>query len=305
MSNRNTHKILISLIVGVAVSCVALNMFSKLQNEIKERDDLIKVMEMHQNQLKVTKYSYLVAKRDMLAGETIKFDDIAFVKFDKEEKDAFSSLDMVLNNVLLKPVKQGQLMTSYLFTHVKGKGYADANGLREGYRALTLGTSSLDGLSKTMKTGSIIDVFSKSKSSPLVLSKVKILDMEPINEKDTNIDITKAKNVTLEVQADKIQKLVDIYSSGKLLFVMRPIMDNSVIKEDKPTEKKVNTQQQNKKGDSEPPAINSLPTLPSPIIQTYEDATINELPAPVSTQKKSTNYVELIEASNKTKVSFD
>ena len=82
-------------------------------------------------------------------------------------------------------------------------------------------------------------------------------------------------------------------------------MDNSVIKEDKPTEKKVNTQQQNKKGDSEPPAINSLPTLPSPIIQTYEDATINELPAPVSTQKKSTNYVELIEASNKTKVSFD
>ena len=159
-----------------------------------------------------------------------------------------------------------------------------------------------------MKTGSLIDVFSLGKGNSFVLSKVKILSLEPASEsseKSTNIPITQAKTVTFEVPVNKIQELVEIYSSGKILLVMRPVGDDTVII----GTKKQNSTQQNYNrgyGSNYGYTSSSLPPLP---IQSYEPATysapdLNELPAPIKT-KKPTATVELIEANNKTQVNFD
>ncbi len=311
MANKNTRKILLSLVVGVVVSCVALNTFSKMQQQIKEKDQLIKVMELNQKTVSEGQYTYLTAVRDMQPGDTITESDIKSVAFGEEQPDGLSSADMVVGNVLLEPVKNGQVLTGFVFTGVVSPSKANSQGLREGYRALTLSTSALDGLSPQMKSGAIVDVFSKSKNSQFVLSKVKILSLENTentDKTDKNLTITNAKTATFEVPVDKIQQLVEIYSSGKILLVMRPAGDDTVIV----GKKQVSENYGGNSGfhnagynygyNSPLPAMSSLPSLPT--VQTYEDSSINEMPAPVVPKKKP-KTVEIIEASNKTHVNFD
>ena len=72
MASKNTRKILISLIIGVVAACVSLNKFSEMQKEIKEKEQLIEVMQLRDKQLEKTKYTYLTATHDMEAGEAIK-----------------------------------------------------------------------------------------------------------------------------------------------------------------------------------------------------------------------------------------
>jgi len=301
MSNKNTRKILISLIIGVVAACVSLNKFSEMQKQLKEKDQLIEVMQLRDKQLENTKYSYLTATRDMEAGETVTEDDVKSAAFTSEQPDGLASKDMVIGNVLLEPVKSGQVLTGYVFTGVVSNSSKNPQGLREGYRALTLSTSSLEGLSPEMKTGSLVDVFSKSKTNSFVLSKVKILSMEPADsaaEKD--ISIIQAKNATFEVPVNKIQEFVEIYSSGKILLVMRPVGDDTVIvghKKSTPAPASSNRGYHNLNYN-----YADLPSLP--VVQTYEEPSINELPAPVKPQK-SAKTIEIIEASNKTQISFD
>lgn len=306
MANRNARKIFISLVIGVITACISLSTYSKLQQQIKEKDQLIKVMQLGQKQNANAKFTYLTATHDMLAGDTITQDDIQTSTFSEEEPDGLSSADLVIGNVLLEPVKSGQILTGYAFTGVTVPSKKNPLGMRDGYRALTLSTGSLDGLSAQMKAGTVVDVFSKSKNNQFVLSKVKILSLEPTEGTDTkDLTITKAKTATFEVPADKIQDLVEIYSSGKILLVMRPVGDDTVI-----TGKK---QPQNSSGSYgsgfhnanysySPSVMTSLPEVPD--IQTYEDKTINEMPAPVI-PKKNTRTVEIIEAANKTQITFD
>ena len=180
MANKNGRKILISLLVGIIVACLSLNTFSDMQKKIREQDQLITVMKQYTEELNGKKHMYITAARNMEAGETVTENDIKITAFDEEQNDAISSKDMVIGNVLLEAVKAGQVLTGYVFTGVLQDG--QNLDLRDGYRALTLSTATLDGMSKDMKTGSLIDVFSKGKDS-FVLSKVKILSLEPAEEK--------------------------------------------------------------------------------------------------------------------------
>ncbi len=304
MANKNARKIFIALVIGVIATCISLNAFSSLKKQIKEKDQLIQVMQLRDKQIESGKYSYLTATHDMEAGETIAQEDITKTSFATEQEDALSSSEMVIGNVLLEPVKKGQILTGYVFTGVLASK-SDNKGLREGYRALTLSTSSLDGLSSEMKQGSMVDVFSKSKDNSFVLSKVKILSLEPTetNEQtNENISITKAKSATFEVPVNKIQDLVEIYSSGKILLVMRPIGDDTVIVGKKPAQTSAQTSNKTYSNINYTYTPASLPSLP--IVQTYEEPGINEMPAPV-VPKKQQKTVEIIEASNKTQISFD
>lgn len=301
MANKNTRKILISLIIGVVAACISLNKFSEMQKEIKEKDQLIEVMQLRDKRLENAKYSYLTAVRDMNAGETVKEEDVKISAFETEEADGLNSKDMVVGNVLLEPVKSGQILTGYAFTGVVSNSSKN-QGLREGYRALTLSTSSLEGMSADMKAGALIDVFSKRKNNSFVLSKVKILSLEPSDTAadKKNISILQAKNATFEVPVNKIQEFVEIYSSGKILLVMRPAGDDTVI-----VGHKKSTSSQSSANNSYQNLNYNYASLPSmPVVQTYEEPSINELPAPVKPQK-SVKTIEIIEASNKTQVNFD
>lgn len=300
MANKNARKILISLIIGGVVACISLNAFNSLQKEIKAKDQLIEVMRIRDKQLNTMQYHYLTATRDIEAGETVEKEDVKMVSFAEKQADALTSKEMVVGNVLLESVKKGQVFTGYLFTGMKEE-VNNPKVLKEGFRALTLATSALDGLSDEMKAGSFVDVFSKSKSDPVVFSKIKILSLEPADEKSTDKDISikKAKTATFEVSINKIQEFVEMYSSGKILLVMRPVGDDTVVvvKKKKTSDSSSRQSSHNYNYDS-----NIIPPLP--VQQTYEDPTINELPAPV-VSKSLSQTVEIIEASNKTQVSFE
>ena len=301
MANKNGQKIIISLIVGITAACITLNNFSKMQKTIKEKEQLIEVMQLNEKQIKKTGYTYFTFIHDMNAGETVKENDIMLTAFKNEQEDGITEKEDVVGNVLLENVKNGQIITNYVFTGVVSDKSSAAKGLKEGYRALTLSTSALDGMSNEMKTGTYIDIFSKSTNSNIVLSKVKILSLEPAEQKndatqEKSVSITGAKTVTFEVPVNKIQELVEIYSAGKLLLVMRPAGDDTVITGNKKT---VKTKKYTSNYSYNPDLLTPLPN-----IEPYEEPLAKELPAPVK-PKNNNRTVEVIEANNKTQVNFD
>ncbi len=311
MANKNGRKILISLFIGVVVGCFSLNTFSALQQEIKEKDQLIEVMKLRDKQIKTEKYNYLVAIRDINAGETISKEDIMLTSFNKKYDDAISSTDAIIGNVPLRPLKSGQVLTNYIFTGVIAQKNKNIQGLREGYRALTLSTANLDGMSAEMKVGSLIDVFSKNKTNNIILSKVKILSLEPKIEKTDkpieteklkNIPITQAKTVTFEVKTDKIEDFVEIYSSGKILLVMRPIGDDTVIVKKQKTEQK---SKQTKKNYTNTNIYGSKEIPDLPISQIYEAKPIEKPTVTAKSEQQNKNVVEIIEAGKKTQIKFE
>lgn len=79
------------------------------------------------------------------------------------------------------------------------------------------------------------------------------------------------------------------------MLVMRPIGDDTVIKPQKEN-KKISANSQNINYNS-----SKLPSLPT--VQTYEDPSINELPAPINSINAS-RTIEIIEANSKTQISF-
>lgn len=304
MANKNKQKIFISLVIGVLVSCVSLNTFSTMQKQIKEQDKIIQEMKKKEDHKISQKNVYVTVIRDIPAGEAVSEQDIMLTAIEQKYDDAITEKEKAIGKVLLEPVKPGQILTNYLFTGVVLKKDISLQGLQEGYRALTLSTSALEGLSSEMKQGSYVDIFSKSKSNKFILSKVKILSLEPTDDKKKDVSITQASTVTFEVRIDKIEELVEIYSSGKILLVMRPVGDDTVIV----SKKKQETIAKEKKS-KEVVAKNSniygstkLPELP--IAQAPLPPPVKEVPVAEVVAKKN-KIVEVIEANNKKQINFD
>ena len=312
MANKNTGKILISLIIGAVVAYYAYDMYAKQQKQIVQQNQLIQVMKLRDEQLAKKTYDYFVPIKDIDVGTTVTVMDIKKITVSEKNKDAIVSQNKIIGSVLLRPVKADQILTNEDFISVDVTPKA---GLREGYRALTVSTESLDGLALDMKEGSLIDIFSKSKGEGKILSKIKILSLVPFKtetvvDKAANavanepvekpvISITQAKSVTFEVPINRVQDFVEIYSSGKIMLVMRPVGDDTVIKPKKEEKEKAKTTSSNSQNVNYNSA--KLPSLP--VVQTYEDPSINELPSPIKagSYKKS---VEIIEANSRTQVNF-
>ena len=310
MANKNIKNILISLLIGAGIAFYAYDLYAKQQKQIFEQNQLIQVMKLRDEQLAKQTFTYFVPIRDLQTGTTVTVMDIKKVTIPQKQDFAITSQNNIIGSVLLRDVKEGQIFTEEDFTKIITN--QDKN-LREGYRALTVSTEDLDGLAFDMKEGSLIDIFSKTSSDGKVLSKIKILSLVPtkqetIIEKTANsatleqttkkepLSITQAKKVTFEIPINKVQDFVEIYSSGKIMLVMRPIGDDTIIKPKKEEKKKEKNTSQNTNYDSA-----KLPSLP--VVQTYEDPSINELPSPIKVNTH-TNSIEIIEANSKTKVSF-
>lgn len=310
MANKNTGKILISLIIGAVVAYYAYDMYAKQQKQIIQQNQLIQVMKLRDEQLAKKSYDYFVPIKDLEIGETVTVMDIKKITVSQKHDGAISSQNNIIGSVLVRPVKAQQVFTNEDFTSIA----FEKSGLREGYRALTVSTESLDGMASEMKEGTLIDIFSKSKSDDKILSKIKILSLvpaktetpvekaanavanEPVVKKEA-ISINQAKAVTFEIPINRVQDFVEIYSSGKIMLVMRPVGDDTVIKPKKEEKTKTSSSSaQNVNYNS-----SKLPSLP--VVQTYEDPSINELPAPIKSGGYS-NSVEIIEANSKTQISF-
>ena len=312
MANKNTGKILISLIIGAVVAYYAYDMYAKQQKQIVQQNQLIKVMKMRDEQLAKKTYTYFVPIKDLEAGTTVTVMDIKKTTVSQKDEEAITSQGNIIGSVLIRPVLEGQIFTEQDFTKIM---HEQAQGLREGYRALTVPTEALDGLAGEMKEGTLIDIFSKSKNENKVLSKVKILSMtplkaatpvekaanavanEPLKEQKEPLSITQAKTVTFEIPINRVVDFVEMYSSGKVMLVMRPVGDDTVIKTEKEVKKVVSSSAQNVNYNSD-----KLPSLP--VVQTYEDPSINELPSPIRAGVFNFGTVELIEANSKTQINF-
>lgn len=309
MANKNIKNIFISLLIGAGISYYAYDLYSKQQKQIVEQNQLIQVMKLRDEQLAKQTFTYFVPIKDLEAGTTVTVMDIKKTTVSQKQNDAITSQNNIIGSVLLSPVKEGQILTEQDFTKVIIK---DDKKLREGFRALTVSVDALDGLASDMKEGTLIDIFSKSSSEGKILSKIKIISLVPIKQetvvdkaansvanepvKKEPIAITQAKSATFEVPINKVQDFVEMYSSGKIMLVMRPVGDDTVIKTKKEEKQKAKENSQKNNYDSA-----KLPSLP--VVQTYEDPSINELPSPIRLNSY-TNSVEIIEANSKTKVSF-
>ncbi len=309
MANKNIKNILISLLIGVGISFYAYDLYAKQQKQITAQNQLIQVMKLRDEQLAKQTFTYFVPIKDLATGTTVTVMDIKKTTISQKQSDAITTQNDIIGSVLLRDIKEGQIFTEQDFTKII---INNDKTLREGYRALTVPTEALDGMSTDMKEGTLIDIFSKSSSEGKILSKIKIISLVPLKqetivektantvtnepEKKTPLAITQAKSVTFEIPINRVQDFVEIYSAGKIMLVMRPVGDDTIIKSKKEEKQKAQTNSQNTNYDSA-----KLPSLP--VVQTYEDPSINELPAPIKLNKYTTS-VEIIEANSKTQISF-
>ena len=307
MANKNTGKILISLIIGAIVAYYAYDTYSQQQKKIVEQNQLIKVMQQRDEILAQQTFEYFTPTKDLSAGTTVSVMDIKTIKTQKQT-NAIVSQNNIVGSVLIKDIKAGQIFTTTDFVALTN---TKKQTLKDGHRALTVSTEELDGLAVEMKEGTLIDIFSKSKSDEKILSKIKILSLEPIKsetivdktaeavsntkEEEIPLSITQAKTVTFEIPINKVQDFIEIYSAGKIMLVMRPIGDDTIIKYKKEATKQT-TNSQNTNYNSA-----KLPSLP--VVQTYEDPSINELPSPIK-RNSTAQSIEIIEANNKTQINF-
>ncbi len=308
MANKNTGKILISLIIGAVVAYYAYDTYSKQQQKIIEQNQLIKVMQQRDEILAKQTFEYFVPVKDLPVGATVTVMDIKSKKTNQKQENAIISQNNIVGSVLVKTVKEGQIFVNSDFVNTSEN---KKHVLREGYRALTVSTEELDGLAVEMQEGVLIDIFSKSNSDEKILSKIKILSLTPAKvetvvdktvdavsnakEEKAPISIIQAKTVTFEIPINKVQDFVEIYASGKAMLVMRPIGDDTVIKYKKENTKQTSSSQNVNYNSAK------LPSLP--VVQTYEDPSINELPAPIK-MNSSNQSIEIIEANNKTQINF-
>lgn len=303
---NNTNRILISLIIGLCVAGLSFKAYADMQSEMKKKDQLIAVMKFRDAELEKKKISYVTPTRDMKAGETVTLKDIKLAKFN-EHAGGLTSLDAAAEKVLVLDVQAGEILTKEAFIGV------DINkkiGLREGHRAITVSTSILDGLSYEMKEGVLIDIYGQDNSNPIVFSKIKILSLETqkaqttaeavkdiATKEEEEVSIKDADTATFEIPISKVTDFVAMYSSGRILLAMRPFGDDTTVVTKKKADKKA-VSSQNTNYDSA-----TLPKLPT--AQTFETPMINGLPLPISPTVGKQKTVEVIEASNKTEVSFE
>lgn len=286
MSEKNRKKLFAALIVGIFVSCISLGMFKKMQKQIEQQDAMIKIMSQ-QAENTASSYTYVIAQRDMGTGETVSDSDINTAVFYEKQEDGLENTDMAAGNVLLEPVKKGQILTGYVFTGINNA--SDSTGVRKGYRALTISTDKMDGLSAAMTKGKFVDIFSKTSKNPYELQNVRILSFVPSNsaEKEAS-SIIKSQKVTLEIPSAELKDFVKAYSSNSLLLVLRPSGEKA------PAPSKRTVSAEVSQNYYEKPVMPKLPDIKD----------IDALPAPASFQGFGQS-VEVIEANTKTKVEFN
>lgn len=178
MANKNTGKILISLMIGGIVAYFAYDTYQKQQIQIAQQNSLIQVMKLRDEQLAKKTYDYFVPIKNLEAGTTVTVMDIKKTTVKTEQKGAIVSQNEIIGSVLVRPVLAEKILTAEDFLAQS----PEKLGLKDGYRALTISVDALDGLSSEMLEGSLVDIFSKSKSNEKILSKVKILALTPIKD---------------------------------------------------------------------------------------------------------------------------
>lgn len=300
-TNKNRTKIILALVVAFLATIISYSAFSNMHNQMEEQQKLISVMQKTRAGEDSENFAYAVSTMDLKAGEIVSDGDVDFKQFDQKNPSGFDSRSDVVNKVLLKDIKSGEVFTS---AHI-AKISSDNVSLRDGYRALTLPADNFQGKSDSMKPGSSIDIYSASSDDNWVLENVRILSFESNKAGSSDsTTMTSASAITFEVAENNISEFISNISKGKLVLVARGANDKKVYhKRPSATKTKNYSADESFHSSSSP----SLPNLPSTVpISNYTGggSSLSGLPQPIKPIVQQP-AVELIEANVKSKVTFE
>src|SRR5574344_137948 len=223
--NKNTSKIVLALSVAVLATIISYSVFSHMQTQLNEQNKVIENMQNNQGANLATDYTYAIATTDIKAGEMVTDGEVDFKAFPAENVSAFDNRNDVVNKVLLKDIKAGEIFTSSYIAKISGD---EDLSLRNGYRALTLPADSFQGKSASMHAGSVVDIYNAPTdgSSSWHLENVRIIALESNGKNDTTTNtqvkqtsMTDASAITFEVSARNISDFITHVSQGKLVLV--------------------------------------------------------------------------------------
>lgn len=285
-TNKNTSKIILSIIVAALATMISYSGFKKMNSQLSEQQQLIQLMQNTKAKQNKENYAYAVALNGLKAGEIVADSDIDVKPFDAENPDAFDNRADVVNKVLLKDIQSGEVFTSQHIAKISN----DNVSVRPGYRALSLPAESFQGKSNSMTPGSSVDIYSASGDNDWVLENIRLLSFES-GQKVAGAEptITSANSITFEVPTDSISDFITSVSKNRLVLVARDPNDKRIVHRYHKTDYSANS-------------APLLPNLPASVpIQNLGPSGLPQPIMPVSLQPS----VEVIEANVKSKVTFD
>lgn len=290
-TNKNTSKIILSIIVAFLATMISYSGFKNMNKQLTDQQQLIQLMQNTKANQNKDNYAYVVAVTDLKAGEIVADSDIDVKPFDAENKDAFDNRADVVNKILLKDIKSGEIYTSANIAKISG----DNISLKSGYRALTLPADSFQGRSDAMKQGTFVDIYSAASDNPWVLEGIRMLSFESAQKlPGITPSAANASSITFEVPKDNISDFISNISKSRLVLVERDPSDTKVIRR---------THKSYKQTSSGADATASLPDLPRNVpIQNLNGP--SGLPQPIQPIVVQPT-VEVIEANVKSKVTFE
>lgn len=307
-TNKNTSKIILAVAVAFLATFISYTVFSNMQNELTEKQNLIELMQKTEATTKNETYAYAVSKSDLIAGEIVSDEDVDFKQFDSMNTNAFENRSDVVNKVLLKNISNGEVFTTEYIAKIS----KDDISLKDGCRALTLPAESFQGKSDSMKSGDYIDIYSALSDNDWALEHIRIMSFESDkkissdnasnssnsgNSSTPDTGITNANSITFEVPVDSISDLISNVSKGKLVLVARSANDKKIYhKKTKLPHYSSSFNNSNFNGES----FSSLPKLPKSV----PIKNLSGLPQPIQPIVPQSS-VEVIEANVKSKVTFD
>lgn len=302
-TNKNKSKIILAIAVALLATMISYSAFSNMHNQLTEQQKMIDLMQKTKAGAPTNEtYAYAVSTIDLKAGEIVADTDVDFKEFGIKDEKAFDNRSDIVNKVLLKDIKAGEVFTTANIAKISN----DDVTLRDGFRALTLPADNFQGKSETMKPGSFVDIYSSDSENGWVMEDVRIISLESANKstgKSTTPSIMDASSITFEVSADEISDFISNVSKSKLVLVARSANEQKTPHKTKSFKKKRNY---SAGGSNYVPS--SLPNLPASVpISNYSGggSGYSSLPQPIQPAVQQQSAVEVIEANVKSKVTFD
>jgi Flp pilus assembly protein CpaB len=303
-NKQNKKKMIIAIMLSIIAGFIVYNSMNgnkatidKLNRTLEAQQQTIKKLESSSSQEnnQFVNQKLAVAKKDLKAGEKLTLDMIELKEstVQKDMPDAVNDLTFLLGQTLAEDVVTGALITKSKLLGSKSESFDIPTGMR----AITIPSSSIQGMASYITVGSKIDIISakKENNSEFLIQGAKIISFEGANTTVSGSVMSKYDGITILVPVSVVPRLVDAMSNGKLQIVARGYGDNKVVKTFVRTNKYLTKQTSSDFSVPPPPDGIKLPG----ISEIKSNSTL------VSSEKSKARVVEVIQANVKTDVSFE
>lgn len=302
-NKQNKKKMIIAIMLSIIAGFVVYNSMNgnkstidKLNRTLEAQQQTIKKLESSASQEnnQVVNQKLAVAKKDLKAGEKLTLDMIELKEstVQKDMPDAVNDLTFLLGQTLTEDIATGALITKSKLQGQKSESFDIPTGMR----AMTIPSSSIQGMASYITVGSKIDIISAKKDNnpEFLIQGAKIISFEGANTNVSGAVMSKYDGITILVPASVVPRLVDAISNGKLQIVARGYNDNKVVKNLR-TNRYISNHTSSDFSVPPPPEGIKLPG----ISEIKSNSTL------VSPEKSKAKVVEVIQANVKTDVSFE